>query len=126
MFIGTAFLGIMLAIIGLIIASQLAYLSEKEEAKQRSKQRYQQALHDARKNPQDPSLENAARLHRKRYIELLEAEQRQRFDNEQPISRDIETEIAQVKQLAAIASRKPNQNPTSYAEWQEQNQPNNH
>lgn len=114
--------GIILAVIGLIIASQLAYLSKKEEAKQRSKQRYQQVLHQARKNPQDPSLENAARLHRKRYIELLEAEQRQRLRNEQPISRDIETEIAQVKRLAAIASRKPNQNPTSYAEWQEQNQ----
>ena len=122
----TAFLGIMLAIIGLIIASQLAYLSKKEEAKQQSKQRYQQALHQARKNPQDPRSENTASLYRKRYIELLEAEQRQRLRNEQPISKDIETEIAQVKQLAAIASRKPNQNPTSYAEWQEQNQPNNH
>ncbi|ABX04927.1 MAG TPA: hypothetical protein DEF47_11035 [Herpetosiphon sp.] len=118
----TLFFGIILVVIGLIVASHLAYLSKQEEAKQRSKQRYQQALHDARKNPQDPRLENAARLHRKRYIELLEAEQRQRLRDEQPISRDIETEIAQVKQLAAIANRKPNQNPTSYAEWQQHNQ----
>lgn len=118
----TAFLGIMLAIIGLLIASQLAYLSKKEDAKQASKQRYQQVLHQARKNPHDPSLANAASLYRKRYIELLETEQRQRLRNEQPISSDIETEIAQVKQLAAIASRKSKQNPTSYAEWQEQNQ----
>lgn len=116
------FLGIMLAIIGLIIASHLAYLSKKEESKQAAKQRYQEVLHQARKNPQDPSSENTARLYRKRYIELLEAEQRQRLRNEQPMSKDIETEIAQVKQLAAIASRKPNQNPTSYAEWQQQNQ----
>ncbi len=117
----TLVFGIMLAVIGLIIASHLAYLSKQEEAKQRAKQRYQQSLHQARKNPDDASSQNLARFHGKSYLELLEAEQRQRLRNEQSTA-TVEAELVRAKQQLSISRRKHNQGPTSYAEWQQHNQ----
>ena len=117
----TLVFGIMLAVIGLIIASHVAYLSKQEEAKQTAKQRYQQALHQARKNPDNPSSQNLAQFHGKNYIELLEAERRQRLSNDQSTS-NINEELMRTKQQLIISRHKRNQAPTSYAEWQQQNQ----
>ncbi|MBM7845481.1 hypothetical protein [Herpetosiphon giganteus] len=115
------FWGIALVVIGLIIAVHLAYLSKQEEAKQAAKQRYQQALHQSRTNPDAASSQNLAQARGKKYIELLEAERRQRIYNDQS-PWQVDAELVRAKQQLVISRHQRNQGPTSYAEWQQQNQ----